>query len=116
MKLTRCSWGWVLTIVASVCLTFSVGAQSLVSGPWLEVFRWSPPVLPEGNPEVEHAGFRLYYYRVGSASTNVVTLDKSHLACVVSGLPAGRYYFFLTVVSADGLEGEASQTVLTRFL
>jgi hypothetical protein len=104
----------LLLVLVGLAFAGSALAQSVVSGRILDVFRWTAPVLPDGSVETGHAGFRLYYGTLGGAWTNVIFLERESAACAFSGLQSGQYFFFITAVASDGLEGDLSPVVWTR--
>ena len=66
---------------------------------------WDP------NPETDIAGYRVYYGRVGTTVTNMVSPGTLTQQQVISLLPATQYWFYVTAFNAAGLESDPSQVL-----
>jgi len=66
---------------------------------------WDP------NPETDIAGYRVYYGRVGTTVTNVVSPGTTTQQQVISLSPATQYWFYVTAFNTAGLESDPSEVL-----
>jgi hypothetical protein len=103
-------------------ITASDGAATASLGPFAVVVNtpaaenrsvtlsWTPPVeRADGTALTNLAGYRIYFGADPGELDQVVSIDGAGLTrYVISGLPAGTWYFALTALDAGGLESGPS--------
>lgn len=89
------------TLVAFVWFS----AMTVQAAPDRVTVAWDP------NPETDIAGYRVYYGRVGTTATNMVSPGTLTQQQVISLLPATQYWFYVTALNTAGLESDPSQVL-----
>lgn len=71
---------------------------------------WTPPIeRADGTALTDLAGYRIYYGADSAQLDQVIGVDDAGLSTyVISGLPAGTWYFAMTALDAGGLESGPS--------
>jgi hypothetical protein len=71
---------------------------------------WTPPIeRADGTALTDLAGYRIYYGADSAQLDQVIAVDGAGLSSyVISGLPAGTWYFAMTALDAGGLESGLS--------
>jgi hypothetical protein len=101
--------GKSVSVLPSFAITVAAGGTKSVTLAWD-----APTQNADGSPIAALSGYRIHYGIQPQAYSNTVTVSNPSVTrYVVDTLPAGKYYFALTALTATGQESGFSDEVST---